>query len=99
MSIKESNVAGDGGGAVNLQKDMPLFTNPNGKAFGSNYWTAPDTDTYDGVRLGRNKYQRWNAFIGKSSWAKGVSAYAKRYPKGGMLMKHPKDPVFQVIRR
>ena len=99
MSIEEASVAGDGAGAINLKKDMPLFTKPNGKAFGSNYWTAPDTDTYASARLGRNKYQRWNAFIGKSSWAKGVSAYAKLYPKGGMLMKHPTNPVFQVIRR
>ena len=99
MSIQEANVAGDGIAPVSMQKDIPLFTKPHGKAFWSNYWTAPDSDTYNGVRLGRNKYQRWNAFIGKSSWAKGVSAYAKRYPKGGMLMKHPKDPVFQVIRR
>ena len=38
-------------------------------------------------------------FVGKSNWAKGVSAYAKLYPKGGMLMKHPDHPVFQVIRR
>ena len=51
--IDESNVVGDGGGAINVQKDVPLFTQPNGKAFGQNYWTAPDSDTYDGVRLGR----------------------------------------------
>ena len=25
--------------------------------------------------------------------------YAKKNPKGGMLMKHPTNPVFQVIRR
>tara|TARA_B100000953_G_C17924896_1_gene391966 strand:- start:76 stop:384 length:309 start_codon:yes stop_codon:yes gene_type:complete len=98
-NIKEANVAGDGSAPVNLQKDIPLFTKPNGKAFGANYWTAPDRETYDGVRLGRQKYQRWNSFVGKGEWAKGVSAYAKKNPKGQMLMKHPTDPVFQVIRR
>ena len=98
-NIIEVNVAGDGSAPISLKKDIPLFTKPCGKAFGSNYWTAPDTDTYDGVRLGRQKYQRWNSFVGKGEWAKGVSAYAKKYPKGGMLMKHPTDPVFQVIRR
>ena len=98
-TIKEVNVAGDGSAPVNLQKDIPLFTKPNGKAFGANYWTAPDRETYDGVRLGRQKYQRWNSFVGKGEWAKGVSAYAKKNPKGQMLMKHPTDPVFQVIRR
>jgi len=98
-TIKEVNVAGAGIAPVNLQKDIPLFTNPCGKAFGANYWTAPDRQTYDGVRLGRQKYQRWNSFVGKGKWAKGVSAYAKKYPSGQMLMKHPTDPVFQVIRR
>jgi len=98
-TIKEANVAGDGSAPVNLQKDIPLFTKPNGKAFGANYWTAPDRETYDGVRLGRQKYQRWNSFVGKGEWAKGVSAYAKKNPRGQMLMKHPTDPVFQVIRR
>ena len=29
-TIKEANVAGDGAGAVNLKKDIPLFTKPNG---------------------------------------------------------------------
>ena len=66
--MDESNVVGDGGGAINVQKDVPLFTNPNGKAFGQNYWTAPDADTYDGVRLGRQKYQRWNSFVGKTEF-------------------------------
>ena len=89
---------GDGGGGVNIQVDIPLFTNPNGKAFGKNYWTAPDSDTYANVRLGKNRYKRWDSFIGKSDWAKGVANYAKSN-KGGMLIKHPKDPVFQVIRR
>ena len=97
--IDESNVVGDGSGPINVQKDVPLFTQPNGKAFGQNYWTAPDANTYDGVRLGRQKYQRWDSFVGKTEWAKGVSAYAKKNPKGGMLMKHPNNPVFQVIRR
>ena len=94
-----SNVVGDGGGSINVQKDVPLFTKPCGKAFGCDYWTAPDTNTYDNVRLGRQKYQRWNSFVGKTEWAKGVSAFAKKFPKGGMLMKHPTNPVFQVIRR
>jgi len=97
----EAVTAGDGSGAVNLQKDKPLgcFTAPCGTAFGSNYWTAPDSDTYNNVRLGRRKHQRWDSFVGKTDWARGVSAYAKKNPKGGMLMKHPRDPVFQVIRR
>ena len=98
-NIDESVTVGDGGGAVNVQKDVPLFTAPDGTAFGSNYWTAPDSDTYANVRLGRKKFQRWNSFVGKTDWARGVSAYAKKNPKGGMLMKHPRDPVFQVIRR
>ena len=97
--IDEANVVGAGVAPVNVQKDVPLFTNPNGKAFGANYWTAPDAKTYDNVRLGRQKYQRWNSFVGKTDWAKGVSAYAKKHPTGQMLMKHPTDPVFQVIRR
>ena len=99
IEVEESNVVGDGGGAVNVQKDVPLFREPDGQAFGKNYWTAPDSDTYSNVRLGRKKYQQWNSFTGKSDWSKGVSAYAKKNPKGGMLMKHPRDPVFQVIRR
>ena len=94
-----SNVVGDGSGPINVQKDVPLFTKPCGKAFGCDYWTAPDTTTYDNVRLGRQKYQRWNSFVGKTNRAKGVTAFAKKFPKGGMLMKHPTDPVFQVIRR
>ena len=97
--INESNVVGDGSGPINIKKDIPLFTKPCGKAFGANYWTAPNTDIYDGIRLGRQKYQRWNSFVGKTDWAKGISAYAKKFPKGGMLMKHPTTPVFQVIRR
>ncbi len=97
--INESNVVGDGSGPINIKKDIPLFTKPCGKAFGANYWTAPNADIYDGIRLGRQKYQRWNSFVGKTDWAKGISAYAKKFPKGGMLMKHPKAPVFQVIRR
>jgi hypothetical protein len=97
--MKEEVVVGDGGGAVNVQKDIPLFTQkPDGKAFGSNYWTAPDNDTYTNIRLGKSRYQRWDSFVGKTTWAKGVGNYAKSN-KGGMLIKHPKDPVFQVIRR
>ena len=34
-----SVVVGDGSGPVNVQKDVPLFK-PDGKAFGSNYFTA-----------------------------------------------------------
>jgi hypothetical protein len=95
--MKEEVTVGDGGGAVNVQKDMPLFT-PNGKAFGSNYFTAPDSDTYNNVRLGKNRYRRWDSFVGKTSWGKQIASYAKQN-KGGMLIKHPSDPVFQVIRR
>ena len=87
-NIIEVNVAGDGSAPISLKKDIPLFTKPCGKAFGSNYWTAPDSDTYDGVRLGRQKYQRWNSFVGKGEWAKGVSAYAKKYPKGEIGRAH-----------
>ena len=52
-----SNVVGDGSGPINIQKDVPLFTKPNGKAFGQNYWTAPDTNTYDITLLESNKYE------------------------------------------
>jgi hypothetical protein len=98
MIISEEVVVGDGSGPINVQKDVPLMAKSNGKAFGSEYFTAPDNDTYDNVRLGKNRYKRWDSFIGKSDWGKGVSNYAKAN-KGGMLIKHPKDPVFQVIRR
>jgi hypothetical protein len=97
--MKEEVTVGDGGGAVNVQKDMPLFTKPNGKAFGSNYWTAPDSDTYSNVRLGKSRYNRWDSFVGKTDWAKGIANYAKANKGSGMLIKHPKDPVFQVLRR
>ena len=96
--MKEEVTVGDGGGAVNVQKDIPLFTKPSGKAFGKDYFTSPDTDTYSNVRLGKNRYKRWDSFVGKTDWAKGVANYAKTN-KGGMLIKHPKDPLFQVIRR
>lgn len=95
--MKEEVTVGDGGGAVNVQKDVPLFS-PNGKAFGSNYFTAPDSDTYNNIRLGKTRYQRWDSFVGKSKWGMDVANYAKTN-EGGMLVKHPKDPVFQVIRR
>lgn len=95
--MNEEVVVGDGGGAVNVQKDVPLFK-PDGKAFGSDYFTAPDSDTYNNVRLGKNRYKRWDSFVGKSKWGQQVASYAKSN-KGGMLLKHPKDPVFQVIRR
>jgi hypothetical protein len=91
--------AGSGDGAVNLQKDVPLMTNPCGKAFGCKYFTAPDSDTYNNVRLGRKKYGRWDSFVGKSEWSKGVSNYAKANRKGGLLMKHPEYNAFMPIRR
>lgn len=92
-----SNVIGDGGGAVNVQKDVPLFA-PSGKAFGQNYFTAPDTDTYDRVRLGKNRYHRWDSFVGKTDWARNVASWAKSN-KGGILMKHPSYNSFMPLRR
>lgn len=97
--VAEEVTVGDGGGAVNVQKDVPLFTKPSGKAFGKEYFTAPDVDTYNNIRLGKSKYQRWDSYIGKTEWAKGVSNYAKANRKGGLLLKHPTDPYFQVLRR
>tara|TARA_B100000929_G_C15385149_1_gene379209 strand:- start:195 stop:827 length:633 start_codon:yes stop_codon:yes gene_type:complete len=97
--IVESVTVGDGSGPVNVQKDVPLFTKPNGKAFGSDYFTAPDADTYHNVRLGKNRYKRWDSFVGNGKWGKNVAAFAKANPKSGILVKHPKDPAFMVIRR
>ena len=93
-----SVVVGDGSGPVNVQKDVPLFK-PDGKAFGSNYFTAPDSNTYNNVRLCRNRYQRWDSFIGKSDWAKSVSNYARKNPKGSLLIKHPSQNAFMHLRR
>ena len=97
--IVEEVTVGDGSGPVNVQKDIPLFTKPNGKAFGSDYFTAPDADTYHNVRLGKNRYKRWDSFVGNGKWGKNVAAFAKANPKSGILVKHPKDPAFMVIRR
>jgi len=97
--IFEEVTVGDGSGPVNVQKDIPLFTKPNGKAFGSDYFTAPDADTYHNVRLGKNRYKRWDSFVGNGKWGKNVAAFAKANPKSGILVKHPKDPAFMVIRR
>lgn len=97
--MKEEVVVGDGAGPVNVQKDVPLMAKPSGQAFGKEYFTSPDNDTYHNVRLGKNRYKRWDSFVGKTDWATGVANYAKSNPKAGMLIKHPTDPVFQVIRR
>lgn len=97
--MNEEVTVGDGGGAVNIQKDVPLMATPCGKAFGCNYFTAPDIDTYTKVRLGRNKYQRWDSFTGKGDWSKGIRNYATKNPKGSLLVKHPTQNSFMHLRR
>lgn len=84
-----------GGGAI-AGKDMPLGE-PNGKFRGHSYFNC-SADVYDSCRFGKNRYHRWDKYVGKDSWGEGVRTWGKTNPKEPILLRNKSTGTFMYLR-
>jgi hypothetical protein len=89
-----------GAGAI-AGKDMPMSKpvncQPSGKFRGHNFFDC-EPATYDKARFGKNRYHRWDKYVGKDSWGEGVRGWAKSNPKEPILLRNKSTGTFMYLR-
>lgn len=76
-------------------KDIPL--KPNGTFRGHSYFDC-DSSIYDNSRFGKNRYHRWDKYVGKDSWGEGLRSWAKANPKEPILLRNSTTGTFMYLR-
>lgn len=76
----------------------PLVTDPDGKAFGMDYFKC-EPDVYQKCVSGKRKSGRWQAYLGDDDRADGIKNWAKIHAKDGIMIQDNKSGSYTVLRR